>query len=124
MNKNIGYHTRLYRDNAIKVVGGSFGGQIDAETVNRLTRLFSVRILPSGQAVFVDQADREVRLYITVDPADTEKGKAAKKAWQIEQNRLEAEEEAQRKAEAAEIEELISGLSHNEIIRRLKDKTT
>ena len=76
MSKNIGYHTRLYTDNTRKIVGGSFGGQIDAETVERLVNLhFEVFVKPSGRAVFVDQQGREVHLYLSVDPENTEKGK-------------------------------------------------
>ena len=36
---NIGYHTRLYKDNNVKVTGGAFGGAIDRDTVERLVKL-------------------------------------------------------------------------------------
>lgn len=88
MNKNIGYHTRLDNANSCKVTGGSFGGAVDQETVERLVNHhFSVRIKPSGRAVFVDKQDREVSLYITVDPLSTEKGKQALKEHKTEANK-------------------------------------
>lgn len=88
MSKKIGYHTRLENANSCKVTGGSFGGAIDQETVERLVNVhFSVRIKPSGRAVFVDKQDREVSLYITVDPLSTEKGKQALRDWRTEANK-------------------------------------
>ena len=55
MANNIGWHTRLYSDNKVKVSGGSFGGNIDQETVERLVKAwFTVNIKPSGAGVFVD----------------------------------------------------------------------
>lgn len=120
MSKNIGYHTRLYADHNVKVVGGSFGGSIDQETVERLTRLFTVVVKPSGTPVFVDREGREVRLYLTVDPGATKVGKAAlvehQEKKRIELARLREQEEADQR----EIEDLMDGLSHEEIIRRLK----
>ena len=121
MSKNIGYHTRLYTDNTRKIVGGSFGGQIDAETVERLVNLhFEVFVKPSGRAVFVDQQGREVHLYLSVDPENTEKGKNALTSWRRRRNaELEANRERM-EAEEAEVESLLAGLSHDEIVRRLK----
>ena len=120
MHKNIEYHTRAYRDSTVRLTGGSFGGHIDQETVEGLTRLFSVTVLPSGTPIFVDRHGREVRLYITVDACNTTKGKEALKAWHAERARLEAEEAARTEPNEAEIADLISGLSHDEIVRRLK----
>lgn len=88
MSKNIGYHTRLDSNNTVKVTGGSFGGSTDQETIERLVNAhFSVRIKPSGRAVFVDNQDREVTLYITVDPMSTEKGKKVAKEHRAEVNK-------------------------------------
>ena len=123
MSKNIGYHTRLRSDDSIKVVGGSFGGHIDMETIERLTRLFVVKVLPSGTPIFVDNKGRQVRLYITVDAGMTTKGLEALKAWHAERERLEAEEVALLEAEEAEIEDLMEGLSHDEIVRRLRGES-
>ena len=121
---NIGYHTRLRSDNTHKVVGGSFGGQIDMETINRLVSCsFSVVVKPSGRPVFVDKSGREVSLYISVDPDSTEVGKTAMKAYYAERDLREAKAQAQAEQEQSELEEALSGLSHEEILRRLKGTT-
>jgi len=113
MNENIGYHTRLYTDNSQKVVGGSFGGRIDSETVERLTKAhFSVAIKPSGTVVFVDKQGREVWLYLTVDAGSTTQGRAL--AVQHRKT-VEAAQEQQR----VRIDELLDSLSPEEIIARL-----
>lgn len=75
MYNSIGYHTRLDSDNTTKVVGGSFGGAIDMETVERLVRAhFRVAAKSSGRLVFVDRSDREVTLYLRVAPEVTAAG--------------------------------------------------
>lgn len=122
-SKNIGYHTRLYSDNTRKIVGGSFGGAIDQETVERLVKSqFEVVVKPSGTAVFVDREGREVRLYLSVDADTTEKGAKALAAWRAERTKQEREAEERREREEAEIDDLTSGLSHEEIVRRLSAK--
>lgn len=120
MSKNISYHTRLDSNNTVKVVGGSFGGSIDMETVNRLTRLFTVIVKNSGTPVFVDREGREVRLYLAVDVGSTEKGAQALKAWRAERAKQLEEEEAQLEREHGEIDQLMEGLSHEEVVRRLR----
>lgn len=118
---NIGYHTRLYSDNTCKVVGGSFGGSMDIETVNRLVKShFSVVVKNSGTPVFVDKEGREVTLYLTVDAGSSEKGLQALKAWRAEQAKLAVEAENRREREQDEIDQLLEGLSHEEIVRRLR----
>lgn len=120
MHKNIGYHTRLLSDNTVKVCGGSFGGTLDIETANRLVKAhFDVVVKPSGHPVFVDREGREVRLYVSVDPAMTTKGSEALKLWRVEKARLDAEAELQHEAQQEELESAMAGLSHEEIIRRL-----
>lgn len=125
MSKNIGYHTRLYSDNKVKVSGGSFGGSVDMGTVERLVKSwFTVTVKPSGTAVFVDREGREVCLYISVDARETEAGKAAlrdyreaqEKAWEaaLERERIEHEQ--------LKIESFLDGLSREEIIKRLSGK--
>ena len=106
--KNIGYHTRLYSDNTVKVVGGSFGGRIDMETVERLTRLFTVIVKPSGTAVFVDKNGREVRLYLSVDPDTTEIGKQALKDYRLEKERRDNEEREEREELMSQIDDMSS----------------
>lgn len=118
---NIGYHTRLYSDNTHKVVGGSFGGEIDMETVNRLVKShFSVLVKNSGTPVFVDREGREVTLYLSVDAGKSEKGVQAMKVWRAARAKQEAEAESRRTREQEEINELMEGLSHEDIVRRLR----
>lgn len=121
MRKNIGYHTRLRADHTVKVSGGSFGGSLDMETINRLVNSsFDVVITNSGHPVLVDRGGREVRLYISVDVDTTDKGIATLKTWRVEQQKLEKEREAKAREEQEELEGLLNGLSHEEIVRRLK----
>lgn len=115
-SKNIGYHTRLTSDGS-KVVGGSFGGSLDMETVNRLVKAhFTVTVKPSGHTVFVDKAGREVRLYFAIDASQTEAGKQALATWRNKQ-RQEAEVQEQ---QADEISQLLDSLTPEEIIKRLQ----
>lgn len=119
--KNVGYHTRLDGNNTVKVVGGSFGGAISMETVNRLVRShFTVVVKNSGRPVFVDKQMREVNLYLNVDAGSTEKGAEALKEWRAERVKQLAEEEAQEERNQEEIDHLMEGLSHEEIVRRLR----
>lgn len=123
-NENIGYHTRLDSDNTVKVVGGSFGGTMSRETAERLVKAhFTVRIKPSGTAVFVDRQGRDVRLYLGVDAAKTEAGIAAMQAWRQEKQRAEQAQREQEDAQQVEIEGLMNGMPHDEIVRRLKGGT-
>jgi hypothetical protein len=119
---NIGYHTRLYSDNTRKVVGGSFGGSIDIETVNRLVKShFSVVVKNSGTPVFVDKEGREVSLYLSVDAGKTEKGELAMRAWRAEVAKQNVDEANRRERQQEEIDQLLEGLSHEEIVRRLRN---
>lgn len=124
MSENIGYHTRLYENSNVKVTGGSFGGRIDMETVNRLTRFFDVVVKPSGTPVFVDKEGREVWLYLTVDPRTTEKGQQALAAWSKERERLQREEAERIEQQESELSDLVAKLGHDEVLRRLKGETT
>lgn len=121
MRQNIGYHTRLYIDNSVKVTGGSFGGSIDLETVERLSRLFTVTVKPSGTPVFVDREGREVRLYLSVDCAHTEKGREAIKAWRAARHAEEVARLGNQAERDALIDEITSDLSITEL-RKLAGK--
>jgi len=114
--KSIGYHTRLYSDNTFKVSGGSFGGSMDGDTIERLVNNgYTVTIKPSGIPVFVDVNGREVMLYVTIDARECEKGKEA-----IEKHRLEQRARQEKgEREQSVIESLMAGLSYAEIISRL-----
>jgi hypothetical protein len=114
--KNIGYHTRLYSDNTQKICGGSFGGNVSPETVARLVKShFDVTVKNSGTVVFVDKSGREVTLYITVDPANTDIGIAAKKEWLKKAHATNEADEAKRSL----INSLMNELLDDDIIQRL-----
>ena len=115
------YHTRLDGQDSVKVAGGSFGGEFDMDTANRLTKVwFTVTVKPSGRAVFVDREGREVNLYVRVEPADTEIGKPIVTAYKAEQAKIRRAEEAEEERKQAQIDNLLGGLSHDEILRRLQ----
>jgi hypothetical protein len=114
------YHTRLQSDNTEKIVGGSFDGQFDADTVERLVKaFFTVTVKPSGHAVFVDRDGREVSLYVSVDACETSTGKKALAEWKAQAVRVEQERKALEDSQSAAVAEAMSGLSHIEILRRL-----
>lgn len=121
MSKNICYHTRAATGENVgqKIVGGSFGGTIDQDTVERITRLFSVKIKPSGTPVFIDKEGREVNLYFSIDPKDTEKGKEALRAYAHEQTRKWEEERRIIEKQEEEIKILLSNFTHEELIQKL-----
>lgn len=98
-------------------MGGSFGGSIDKETVERLVKAhFTVKIKPSGHAVFVDREDREVHLYLSVDPLKTSAGQAALK----EHRKLSAKIQELEDEKLREIEDLMSNMSADEILMKLQ----
>lgn len=112
--KSIGYHTRSKANNNIKLTGGSFGGSIDLETVERLVKShFTIEILPSGSLTFVDREGRQVSLYLSIDPTMTEAGK-----------RILAEDAEKRRIAARTLDDrldaLLDGLSTEEAIKRLE----
>lgn len=115
MTQNIGWHTRLRSNANIKAAGGSFGGAFSLETANRLARLFTVKVLPSGTPVFVDREGREVWLYMTVDARETDAGKAAL----VEYNKARAIERRKDEEKESRVQELVDSMSNDEIIRRL-----
>lgn len=116
MRKSIGYQTRLYGRNSVKVTGGIFGGALDLETVNRLVSAhFTVTVKPSGSLVFVDREGREVSLYLSVDPGMTDAGQIALKA----QMRAHAASRREEERKRARIDELLDGMTTEEALRRL-----
>ena len=120
--KNIGYHTRLLEDNRVKVVGGSFGGELSLETANHLVNSqFTVVVKPSGTPVFVDSKGREVRLYISVDVEATDIGKVAMGNYRREKYLREEKEQKMMEDRESELQNVMSGMSHEEVIRRLKN---
>lgn len=120
MHKNICFHTRLEGTDQ-KTTGGTFGGSIDQETVERLAKAwFTVEVSATGRPVFIDRQGRKVSAYIYVDPADTEIGKKALSTWRSERNAKQRELEKQEAAQQAELDELMGGMTHEEIIRKLR----
>lgn len=118
MAKSIGYHTRSYNNNSVKIVGGSFGGSIDMETVNRLVKShFTVKVKPSGRAVFVDNKDREVSLYVSIDPSETDAGKLALTEYRKASAKFEQEEAEKRER----IQEILDSMSADKALRLLSD---
>lgn len=120
MHKNIGYHTRLYSDNTKKIVGGSFGGEVSQDTVERLVRShFKVIIKPSGAGCFVDRNGREVSLYISVDPLKTEIGKLASAERKKEDAiRFKKETAIQEKLDS-QLSDIMDSMTTEEIIAKL-----
>lgn len=117
MKNSIGYQLREYGNDSNKLVGGSFGGSIDLETIDRLVGAhLDVITLPSGNLCFADKQGRKVTLKINVDPIFTAKGKAEQAANDAKL--------AQAYAKAEELEQkandLMRGLSWEEIIRKLE----
>lgn len=115
-HQSIGYHTRDGMNNTLKLTGGSFGGAIDMETVNRLVKHhFTVKVRQSGSPVFVDRQGREVSVYITIDPANTDAGKAALAEDAKARLALQKIEDAKRRR----VEEILDGMSADEALERL-----
>ncbi len=120
MKKSIGYHTRLHTNNNVKIVGGTFGGDISLETANRLLSAhgYTVIIKPSGNPVFLDKEGREVSLYFTIDPALTEIGRKAIE----ENNRKQAALRRIEEEKEEEIYNILSSMSNDEILKLLRSK--
>lgn len=114
MHKSIGYHTRDSQGQ--KLTGGSFGGSIDLETVNRLVNThFSVRVKPSGCPTFVSRTGQDVNLYISIDPDMTDKGKEALKAWREEERKREQLQEQKEK----ELQDILDSMTVEDAIFKL-----
>lgn len=118
---SLGYHTRLDKDQRVKVCGGGMmSGSLDITSVNNLVNSqFSVTIKQSGRAVFVDREGREVSLYITVDPDATEMGKAAIRLWRVEKEEKERLRQLQAEIDEERIQNARAGMDVDEVIRRL-----
>lgn len=116
-HKSICFHTRLDGNNTVKLTGGTFTGSFDMDTVNRLVSSnFTVQVGQSGRSVFVDKQGRKVTVYVSVDPTETEAGKLAISADRQRRAALQVLEDEK----SAEIEGLMSGMSHDEILKRLR----
>ena len=112
--KSIGWVTRDSNNDNLKLAGGSFGGSIDMETVERLINAhFTLAMRPSGSPTFVDRKGRHVRLYLSVDPRITKAGQ------RLMAQDAERRRNVERKLDR-ELEDLLNGLSTEEAIERLR----
>lgn len=111
------YHTRLDGKD-IKLSSGTLQGECDKETINSLVnKLFSVKILASGRAVFVDGDGRNVMLYVTIDPLTTDKGKAAKK----EHEEINAAQNKKDQELQDLVDNMINSYTNEELYKILKE---
>lgn len=118
---NIGYQTRLDGADSTLLSSGSFGGSIDQSTVDRLVNNnFDVKVLNSGRPVLVDRQGRRVRLYLSVDPLRTEKGKAAYHWW-LEHERTRRAAEADREEKLREeLDAMVDQIGLATVLAKLK----
>jgi hypothetical protein len=120
MHKSICYHVRLSGQNSTLLASGSFGGDISQDTVERLAKShFTVKVLNSGRAVFADKAGKEVSLYLHVNPETTTIGKEAIRADRVRRAEIAKAQDDLDESQESGIKELMSSLSHDEIVRRL-----
>ena len=121
--ENIVYHTRLYATGE-KVVGGSFSGSLDFDTVNRLVNShFNVIIKTSGNPTFVDKDLREVNLYFNILPNMSEKGKTAIAKYNYDIRLREDKRKEKEDNRKEKIENLINNMSDDELLDRLQSKS-
>lgn len=95
------YHLRDL--NGQKLVGGSMPADIDLNDAARyLTLQLDVAVTPSGRVSFMHR-DRPVWVYLSVDPSDTDKARAALAA----DRQRRADAQAAQDAQQAELDALI-----------------
>lgn len=110
------YDTRSYNNDTVKISSGSFGGNIDWSTINRLVNSqFEVMVKNSGSCVFVDKSGREVCLYLAIDASKTDKGKISLKEFYKEKERMADLE----RMENDRIKDLLDSMTNEEILARL-----
>lgn len=101
-------------------IGLSTRGGLDLdEAANELTARLDVIVLPSGHVSFASNG-KPVNLYLAIDPAETEKGRAALAAHRQAQeaaNRAAAEKEA---SIADELQEAIDGIGAQQALDLLR----
>lgn len=84
------YHIRKDSDNRIKVCGGSVGisNPMDLnEAAEWIAQTHEVGVSPSGRVMFKRNGEF-VQAYLSIDAADTQKGRAALKAYREQQDEL------------------------------------
>lgn len=116
------YHLRRARD-GVKVSGGSIsgGGMNLDQAAEYLTNTLPVHVSDSGRVYFMHSGE-PVFAYLSVEPAETEKGRAAHKVWNAEREaRFRAEREREQGLEE-ELDDLVGEVGLEEAIRLLKER--
>jgi hypothetical protein len=104
----IQYHTRHHGTDD-KITAGAI------HSVPALLSDYTVTILPSGRATLVDHRGRHVDVYMRLDPEDHSEYAAAIKAYR----EGKAQEAALQALRAEQIARLLSGMTDEEILKRL-----
>jgi hypothetical protein len=112
------YHVCLRDDTSRKTAGGaascSGDGWPDVTAIDRfVNKTFTVRKSRAGRLTFVDKADREVLVYVAVDPLHTQLGRAAHYMYARQQ-----QEEA---AWRLQLDQLLTEMPAKEAVRRLSN---
>ena len=121
--KPTSYHLRRVSSGQ-KIVGGTISASLTSldSAAEWLAERSQVVISPSGIAQFT-YGGTPVLVYLSVDPAETAQGKEALRQWRIDKRNRE-DAEAERNADfEREIEDLMDGLSQEEIVRRLRGES-
>lgn len=107
------YHARGM--NGAKTVGGSLSYSSLDEGARFIESQFDVIVQPSGRVTFA-QGGKPVDVYLSVDPAQTEKGRAAIAADRAARNERQREIDAQE----SELQCMLAGMSTADAIAKLK----
>ena len=113
------FHLRRVSDN-VKVVGGTVPKSCATldEAAEWLSEGAPVVVSNTGSVQFT-YGSTPVYAYLSVDPSETDIVKEALRQWRVDKRNRE-DAEAERNADfEREIEDLMDGLSHEEIVRRL-----
>lgn len=118
MHKSIYYNIRDSLTGE-KLSGGSFSGELNQDTVDRLVAgRLSVVVSQSGDPFFINNKGRRVSLYIGISPAETTAGRLALADYRDkEEARVKAERQRERDLQA-----LLDGMSTDEAIALLSRK--
>lgn len=118
MNKGFTY--REYNSIGKPTSAGSFRGEVNTDTIEKLVNKYETTVTNSGDVYFVNKNGDKINLYIHIRPMNTKKGQDAYRAWQVRQQKEAAEEYAKMEEERKSIEAAMLGLSTEEILLRLK----
>lgn len=107
------YHARGQND--VKTVGGTLKYATLDDGAKFVESCFDVMVLPSGRVSFA-QNGKPVFVYLSVDPAQTEKGRAAIAADSAQR----AARHAEIKARETELQDLIDSIGVDAALSKLK----